>query len=262
MLTINSIPAFNDNYIWLINNIDNSSNDTDCNDKGCAVVDPGQAEPVLEYLNQHQLTLDAILITHHHADHTGGIAALLRAFPQAKVVGPADEAIPSLTHGVSDGDQIALFGRTFNVIGLPGHTLGHIAYLGDNKLFCGDVLFSAGCGRLFEGTYQQMLTSLQRIQALPDETQIYCAHEYTSSNVLFALAVEPGNPDLLNYRELVQQKRSNNQPTLPTSLAVEKRINPFLRLTQPDVIQSVANRAQNNSAIGIFTALREWKNQF
>jgi hydroxyacylglutathione hydrolase len=257
MLTINSIPAFNDNYIWLINN-----NDTGCSENGCAVVDPGQAEPVLEYLKQHQLTLEAILITHHHADHTGGITALLRAFPQAKVVGPADEAIPSMTHGVSDGDQIALFGHTFDIMSLPGHTLGHIAYLGDKKLFCGDVLFSAGCGRVFEGTYEQMFTSLQRLRALPDETQVYCAHEYTTSNLLFALAVEPGNQDLLNYREQVQQRRSNNQPTLPTSLAVEKRINPFLRLEEVEVIQSVANRTENNSAIGIFAALREWKNQF
>lgn len=252
MLTINSIPAFNDNYIWVINN----------NSDGCAVVDPGQAEPVLEYLTTHNLTLEAILITHHHNDHTGGIAALLRAYPQAKVVGPGSEAIPSLNCSVKDGDQLALFGHTFEVMHLPGHTLGHVAYLGDGKLFCGDVLFSGGCGRIFEGSYQQMFDSLSRILALPEETEIYCAHEYTVANLLFALAIEPGNPALLEYREQVQQKRSQNLPTLPTTLKQEKAINPFLRLTQPGVIHSVDNRTENNSAIEIFTALREWKNQF
>ena len=252
MLDIKSIPAFNDNYIWLIKN----------SDQRCAVVDPGDAAPVLAYLQQHNLTLDAIFITHHHHDHIGGVAELVRHFPTVDVVGPANEPVPTLTHPVEGGDQIELFGEAFFVLGLEGHTLGHIGYVGDGKLFCGDVLFAAGCGRVFEGTMEQMHTSLTKLAALPDETEVYCAHEYTASNVAFALAVEPDNEQLQQFRDEVIRLRAQNRPTLPTTVRREKWINPFLRTDQQTVIRSVANRTQHTDPLAIFTALREWKNEF
>ena len=252
MLDIKSIPAFNDNYIWLIEN----------SDQHCAVVDPGDAAPVIRYLEQHNLTLDAILITHHHNDHIGGVPELVRQFPHIDVVGPANEPVPTLTHAVEAGEQIELFGEIFLVLGLEGHTKGHIGYVGDGKLFCGDVLFSAGCGRVFEGTMSQMHTSLNKLVALAEETKVYCAHEYTASNVAFALAVEPDNPLLHQYRDEVNRLRAQNKPTLPTTIGKEKHINPFLRIDQPSVIRSVANRTSNTDSLAIFTALREWKNEF
>ncbi len=252
MLTIKSIPAFNDNYIWLIQN----------NDQRCAIVDPGDAQPVLEYLDRHNLTLEAILVTHHHNDHTGGIAMLLEAFPETKVVGPAQENISSLTHNMKAGDQFLLFGETFLVVELPGHTLGHLGYIGDGKLFSGDVLFSCGCGRIFEGTAQQMFDSLNKLLTLPDDTQVFAAHEYTSSNISFALAVEPDNQDLLAFREEVFRLRAEGKPTLPTTLGKEKRINPFLRVEQPSIIKSIANRSFASTPVAVFTALREWKDLF
>ncbi|NLS13176.1 hydroxyacylglutathione hydrolase [Vibrio sp. SM6] len=252
MLQIKSIPAFNDNYIWLIEN----------HDGRCAVVDPGDAKPVLEYIQQHELTLEAIFITHHHNDHIGGVPDLVRAYPDVDVVGPKAEPIPTLTHPIEDGDQISLFDETFLVIGLPGHTLGHVAYVGDGKLFCGDTLFSAGCGRVFEGTYQQMYDSLAKLARLPQETEVYCAHEYTLSNLAFALAVEPNNGHLQQYRDDVNRLRGLNLPSLPSTLRQEKLINPFLRLDQPEVIQSTNQRTVNSDPLSIFTALREWKNEF
>ncbi|KFK56318.1 hydroxyacylglutathione hydrolase [Vibrio vulnificus] len=252
MLEIKSIPAFNDNYIWLIQN----------SDQRCAVVDPGDAKPVLHYIEQHQLTLEAILITHHHNDHIGGAADLVRAFPNVNVVGPKAEPIPTLTHPVEDGDRLELFDETFLVLGLGGHTLGHIGYVGDGKLFCGDVLFSAGCGRIFEGTAQQMFDSLNKLLALPEETEVFCAHEYTASNIAFALAVEPDNELLHQYRDTVNRLRAQNLPTIPTTLRQEKWINPFLRYLQPSVIHSVSSRTKNSDPLSVFTALREWKNEF
>ncbi|RJX71700.1 hydroxyacylglutathione hydrolase [Vibrio sinensis] len=252
MLNIKSIPAFNDNYIWLIQ-------DDECR---CAVVDPGDAQPVLDYLDKYDLNLDAILITHHHNDHIGGISALQRRFPNVDIVGPAHDPIPTLTHEVEDGDQIDLFGEIFLVIGLPGHTHGHIAYVGDGKLFCGDTLFSAGCGRVFEGTMEQMHQSLNKLAALPEETEVYCAHEYTASNVAFALAVEPDNRLLHNYRDQVNRMRAQNQATLPTTIRQEKWINPFLRVDQESVIKSVSNRTSHRDPLSVFTALRQWKNEF
>ncbi|MFV0449843.1 MAG: hydroxyacylglutathione hydrolase [Vibrio sp.] len=252
MLQIKSIPAFNDNYIWLIHNSDNR----------CAVVDPGDANPVLAYLEQHQLTLETILITHHHNDHTGGIRELAKHYPEIEIIGPSDDHVPYLTQKVSAGDQIELFAEPFWVLGLPGHTLGHIGYVGDGKLFCGDVLFSGGCGRVFEGTMEQMFTSLEKIQALPEETEVYCAHEYTASNIAFAIAVEPHNEQLQIYRDEVIRLRAQNKSTIPTTLRKEKWINPFLRTREASVIKSVANRTAQYDPISIFTALREWKNDF
>lgn len=252
MLDIKSIPAFNDNYIWLIQN----------SDQRCAVVDPGDAKPVLEYLEQHDLSLEAILITHHHNDHIGGVSELVRQYPNVSVVGPANEPVPTLTLAVEAGDQIELFDEVFLVLGLEGHTLGHIGFVGDGKVFCGDVLFSAGCGRVFEGTMEQMHTSLAKLAALPEETEVYCAHEYTASNVAFALAVEPDNEQLQQYRDEVNRLRAQNQPTVPTTIRREKWINPFLRTVQQSVMRSVANRTLETDSLAIFTALREWKNEF
>ncbi|MFB9133432.1 hydroxyacylglutathione hydrolase [Vibrio olivae] len=252
MLDIKSIPAFNDNYIWLIEN----------NQQSCAVVDPGDAKPVLDYLEDNDLALDAILITHHHNDHTGGVAELVRHFPKAQVVGPKNDPVSSLNLSVSGGDQIELFGEVFFVLDLAGHTLGHIGYVGDGKLFCGDVLFSAGCGRVFEGSMAQMHDSLSKLEKLPEETLVYCAHEYTASNVAFALAVEPDNQLLHKYRDEVNRLRAQNHPTLPTTIRQEKWINPFLRVDQPSVMKSVSNRTLKTDPLSIFTALREWKNEF
>ncbi|USD65924.1 hydroxyacylglutathione hydrolase [Vibrio sp. SCSIO 43136] len=252
MLIIKSIPAFNDNYIWLIQN----------SDRRCAVVDPGDAAPVLEYLKTNDLQLEAILLTHHHNDHIGGVADLVIAYPDTKVVGPANEPIAAVNTNVDDGDQLDLFGETFLVLGLPGHTKGHIGYYGDGKLFCGDVLFSAGCGRVFEGTFEQMFDSLGKINALAEETEVYCAHEYTAANISFALAVEPDNQLLLNYRDEVIRLRGQEKSTLPTTLRQERWVNPFLRCQEQSVIKAVANRTQDTTPIAVFSALRAWKNEF
>ncbi|OEE38439.1 hydroxyacylglutathione hydrolase [Vibrio genomosp. F10 str. ZF-129] len=252
MIRIKSIPAFNDNYIWVIENREGR----------CVVVDPGDANPVLPYLEAHQLTLDAILITHHHHDHIGGVPELVRQYPGIDVVGPEKEPIPTLTHAVNGGDKIELFGESFDVLDLAGHTLGHIGYVGAGHLFCGDTLFSAGCGRVFEGTYAQMHTALDQLAALPEETKIYCAHEYTASNVSFALAVEPENQRLHQYRDDVNRLRAQKQSTLPSSIKLEKLINPFLRCKEESVIKSVTNRTENIDPLSVFSALREWKNEF
>ncbi|MCE0494403.1 hydroxyacylglutathione hydrolase [Vibrio salinus] len=252
MLNIKSIPAFNDNYIWLIKNRDGY----------CAIVDPGDAKPVIRYLKEHNLELKAVLITHHHNDHIGGISELLRHYPSINIVGPENEAIPSLTHKVKEDDSIDLFDHTFTVMDLKGHTSGHIGYLSNDMLFCGDVLFSAGCGRVFEGTMNDMYQSLNKIKNLPDDILVYCAHEYTASNIAFALAVDPENKALLAYRDEVNHKRANNKPTIPVHLSLEKQINPFLRVQEKEIIKSVSNRTDETDELSVFTALREWKNGF
>ncbi|WP_105903496.1 hydroxyacylglutathione hydrolase [Vibrio gangliei] len=251
-LTVKSIPAFNDNYIWLIQN----------NTTSCAIVDPGEAAPVLTRLEQDNLQLELIIITHHHPDHVGGVAELLRHCPKAKVIGPSNDPVLMLTQSVQGGDRIDIFGETFLVMDVPGHTHGHIAYVGDGKLFCGDVLFSAGCGRVFEGTYEEMFQSLQKLASLPQETEVYCAHEYTSSNVSFALAVEPDNQLLHEYRDEVNRLRAQEKPTLPTTIRQEKWINPFLRCQEPSVMKAVSARTDELNELSVFAALREWKNEF
>lgn len=252
MLSIKSIPAFNDNYIWLIHN----------NDNHCVVVDPGDAAPVLACIKEHGFILDAILITHHHHDHIGGVPELVHQFPHINVVGPENEPIPTLTHPVRDGDFVELFDEQFMVLGVEGHTKGHIAYVGDEKLFCGDTLFSAGCGRLFEGSAEQMFNSLQKLAALPDETEVYCAHEYTASNLAFALAVEPDNDYLQQYREKVLRLRANGKSTIPSTMQREKLINPFLRTNEPTVKHAVTSKVFDNTEVETFAALRRWKDEF
>lgn len=222
MFEVEPIPAFRDNYIWALHN-------------GAAVVfvDPGDASPILAWLANRRLKPAAILVTHHHADHVGGVAELLRHYPMP-VYGPR-EAAPTVDHPLSDGQtlQLAELGAAFQVLAVPGHTLGHLAYLGQDVLFCGDTLFSCGCGRLFEGTPAMMHASLSRLSSLPDATRIYCAHEYTLANLAFARDIDPDNPHLQAWETAARALRQTGQPTLPVSIADERRRNPFLRCADP-----------------------------
>jgi len=245
--------AFKDNYIWTLRN-----------DRHAAVVDPGDAQPVLDYLQRERLKLCAVLATHHHPDHVGGVADLL-AHHAVPVYGPR-EPIPTLTHPVDEGDEIEIpqLGLRFNVLDVPGHTRAHIAYYGANCLFCGDTLFACGCGRLFEGTAQQMVDSLAKLAALPEETLVYSGHEYTLANIDFARAVEPDNEELKARAASDAEKRKSERPTLPSTIGREKKTNPFLRCLQPAVIAS-ANKylgARASDPVQVFAAIRQWKNNF
>jgi hydroxyacylglutathione hydrolase len=248
------VPAFEDNYIWLLRN-----------QRYAAAVDPGDAEPVLDYLAREGIDLCAILITHHHGDHTGGIEDLLR-HGRVPVFGPRREAIPGVSHPVGEGDTVKLpeLDAELAVLDVPGHTAGHIAYYGVNSLFCGDTLFTCGCGKLFEGTPAQMYGSLEKFAALPDETQVYCAHEYTLENIGFAKRVEPANAQLLEREARDRRSRERGQPTLPASLALEKATNPFLRHHHPDVIEAASRFAGHplTNPVEVFAAVREWRNRF
>ena len=259
MIELHPIPAFQDNYLWLLHD-----------GRQAVVVDPGDAAPVLAFLERHGLRLQAILLTHHHKDHTGGVAEL-RTASGAAVYGPAAEALPAAVEPVQRlgaGQRIELLGLDFELIEVPGHTAGHGAYFvaqapGGPLLFCGDALFSGGCGRLFEGTPAQMLASLDRLAALPDETRVCCAHEYTLSNLRFAQAVEPGNAAIGRHLADCQALRERGLPTLPSQLALERRINPFLRSREPALLAALAQHdpaAQDE--VARFAALREWKNGF
>ena len=231
------------------------------------MVDPGDAAPVLAALQQHKLQLAAILVTHHHADHTGGVAALRQA-TGARVFGPAHEVMPEPLTRLEGGETVQVLGLNFQVIDVPGHTAGHIAYYcadmdGAPLLFCGDTLFSGGCGRLFEGTPAQMLASLDTLAALPDTTRVCCTHEYTLSNLKFARVVDPGNEALAHYTATAQSLRAAQQPTLPSTLGLERQINPFLRTRQAALIQAAQGfDASAHDEVGIFAALRQWKNEF
>lgn len=231
------------------------------------VVDPGDARPVLEVLQRDGLQLQAILVTHHHGDHVGGIADLVNA-TGAAVWGPAKEAMPTPCTPLREGDTVHALGLTLNVLDVPGHTAGHIAfYCADLApapvLFCGDTLFSAGCGRLFEGTPAQMLNSLTRLAALPGSTRVCCTHEYTLSNVKFAMEVEPDNTALQHYQAECQALRAQGLPTLPSHIAREQAINPFLRSHLPTVMASAQRfDASMYHRLGAFATLREWKNQY
>ncbi|GMR20174.1 MAG: hydroxyacylglutathione hydrolase [Gammaproteobacteria bacterium] len=256
MPSVLHVEAFDDNYIWLIQG-DNSAH--------VAIVDPGDAGPVFAFLEQHRLTPVAILCTHHHGDHVGGNRELLQRYT-LPVYGPVAENIATVDHAVDDGDTVALpeLGLELSVIGVPGHTRGHIAYYGAGMLFCGDTLFSAGCGRLFEGTAAQMYASLCRFAPLPPETRVYCAHEYTADNLRFALAVEPENADIRVYTEVVTNLRDSGRATLPSTLARERAINPFLRCREAAVQASVSAHAGQtlNDEVDVFTALRRWKDDY
>ncbi len=256
MLKLIPVPAFADNYLWMLHD-----------GQRALVVDPGDAAPVLRVLKEQALQLESILVTHHHADHTGGVDELREA-TGARVYGPATEKIPAPYEPLHEGDSITAMGLEFKIIDVPGHTSGHIAYYcsavnSRPLLFCGDTLFSGGCGRLFEGTPAQMLASLDKLAALPANTCVCCTHEYTLSNLRFALAVEPGNTELAAYNSACVKLREAGQPTLPTSIAQELLINPFLRTRQAPV-QTAARHfdASAHDDISVFAAIRQWKNQF
>ena len=256
MANVLHVPAFQDNYIWLIRG---KSPDK------VAIVDPGDADPVLAALEKQRLQPAAILCTHHHGDHVGGVEDILKQY-SVPVYGPARERIPTLPHRLKDGDRVRLseLDMEFEVLDIPGHTAGHIAYFGGGMLFCGDTLFSAGCGRLFEGTAEQMHASLSRLAALPETTLIFCGHEYTEANLRFAQAVEPDNPDIRPYQDQVLAQRLQQLPTLPSTIGRERRVNPFLRSAQPGVRQAAEEQAGQGlrSDVEIFAAVRRWKDGF
>jgi hydroxyacylglutathione hydrolase len=230
-----------------------------------AVVDPGDPGPVREYLEPRGLQLEAVLVTHHHWDHAGGVDDLKRVFPGCRVYGPVDQRISGITDPVSEGDTVALtgFDRSFRVMEVPGHTSTHIAYLGAGALFCGDTLFAAGCGRVFDGTFEQLAGSLQRISALPPETLVYCAHEYTVENLGFAKWVEPDNPELLRRELRERERRAAGEPTVPSTLKSELATNPFLRTGEGPVILAAERYARRSLATqaDVFRALRQWKDK-
>jgi len=253
MKKIFALKAYNDNYIWVLPAADS---------KLAFVVDPGEVEPVKAGLAEAGLQLAGILITHHHWDHTNGIEGLL-ADNDVPVVGPVDERLEHISHPVKDGDTVELDGLplALRVIEIPGHTTSHIAFVGDGVLFSGDTLFAGGCGRIFEGTPAQMHQSLQRLAALPAETKVYCGHEYTESNLRFALQVEPDNAALAERLKLVSEQRARDEITLPSTIADELATNPFLRADQPTVIKSAEQHAgqQLPSPTDVFAAIRAWK---
>jgi hydroxyacylglutathione hydrolase len=257
LLTVRPVRAFSDNYIWLIAPAVDPTR--------VVAVDPGEAGPVLAALERSGASLAAILLTHHHADHIGGVPELLRHTP-VPVFGPEDARIATETRIVRDQElcEIPDLGLEFRILQVPGHTVSHIAFWGHGALFCGDTLFSAGCGRMFEGTPIQMNDSLNRLRDLPAETQVYCGHEYTAANLKFALAVEPGNADALAYRDRVQKLREAGEPTLPSTLSLERRVNPFLRCDMPAVNAAAAAHAGRalGSGAEVFGELRAWKDGF
>jgi hydroxyacylglutathione hydrolase len=258
MMRIHPVPAFSDNYLWVLED-----------GRHAAVVDPGDEEPIEAFLAGRGLTLAAILVTHHHGDHTGGVEALA-AHWSCEVFGPAGERIKGLTKTLREGDRITVPGLelALSVLDVPGHTAGHIAYYGDAtpvpNLFCGDTLFACGCGRLFEGTPAQMADSLAKLARLPGETRVHCAHEYTMSNIRFALAVEPGNAKLSARRDRDAARRAHDEPTLPCTIADERETNPFMRCESPEVIASASRHAGRAlaSPVEVFAELRQWKNDF
>lgn len=257
-ITIAAIPAFNDNYIWAITNNENNT---------LALVDPGDLSPCLRFIANNSLTLTDILITHHHPDHVGAVSALINHFEQKiSVYGPQGETIPCLTHPLKEDDVVTIpsLAIQLHVIDVPGHTAGHIAYTYGEHLFCGDTLFSGGCGRLFEGTAEQMLHSLNKFSALSAQTKVYCAHEYTLANLNFALAVDPNNVKLANYYSTVVEKRNNNEATIPTTIGLELAINPFLRTNESSIIQSANKHSSQpiTTQVETFAAIRSWKDNF
>jgi hydroxyacylglutathione hydrolase len=255
MSTYEVIPlhAFKDNYVWTIRDASHA-----------AVVDPGDARPVLDYLQREKLQLAAVINTHHHADHVGGNAALLER-GKVPVYGPHDERIPEVTRRLADGERLTLphFGLEFEVIEIPGHTRTHIAFFGAGMLFCGDTLFAVGCGRLFEGTPRQMHESLSKLARLPDATKVYCGHEYTLANIRFAKAADPDNRPLLEFEARARALRERDEPTLPSTIGQEKATNPFLRCSEPAVVASATRYAGKplGDPVSVLAAIREWKNQ-
>lgn len=256
MIEVTAIPALGDNYVWALNSENGD----------VIVVDPGEARPVIDHLDQRGQRLAGILVTHHHPDHVGGIGTLV-ARGNVPVWGPARERIPERTEGLNEGDRVSLDvldGLSLEVVDVPGHTAGHIAFYGGGMLFAGDALFAGGCGRLFEGTPAQMRASLAKLRELPSDTRVYCGHEYTQANLAFASAVEPDNQAVNARYQAVCEARAAGQITLPSELATELATNPFLRWDEPAVQRSAAARAGEElaSADQVFATIRRWKDSF
>ena len=254
MLSIKPIKALSDNYIWLVTT-----------NEGSIVIDPGESKQIIDLVKSNEIDLEGILITHHHYDHTNGIEEILK-YKKVEVYGPKNN-VNSITKRVKQNDVFNLIGLKFEVIETPGHTLDHIAFycLKDEKsiLFCGDTLFSGGCGRVFEGTYSQMYESLKKLSKLPEDTQIFCGHEYTSSNLQFACAVEPNNQFIKQYNEEIIEKTKNGVPSLPSSLKIEYMINPFIRCNEENLIDNINKKfGEIGSESEIFSTLRKWKDDF
>jgi hydroxyacylglutathione hydrolase len=257
-VSVLTVPAFKDNYLWLIHD-----------GRNAAAVDPGDAAPILAALQEHGLTLTAILLTHHHADHIGGVPGLLARF-QVPVFGPSHDGIAAVTVPLEEGARIDVPGLdlSLQVLDVPGHTRGHIAYFRDGAepwVFCGDTLFAGGCGRLFEGSPEQMVDSLGKLAALPDATKVFCAHEYTLSNLRFASAVEPGNAALRTRVAADSATRERGQPTVPSTIGLERATNPFLRYREPEIAAQLREAGKlrgGEPPVAVFAALREWKNTF
>ena len=253
--TISAIPAFTDNYIWCLHNTTHA-----------AVVDPGDAKPVIDFLTRHSLTLSDILITHHHYDHTGGIAELVNYAPDVTVFGPKNERIKGIAKRVEEKDtvQIDSLGLSFDVLNVPGHTLDHIAFVNNKEVFCGDTLFSAGCGRMFEGTPEMFVHSLDKLASLPNETKVYCTHEYTLANLAFAQHVDASNQDLQKYALWAEKQRAEELITLPTDIETQKLINPFLRPDDQNIqaFLSTSGNLINQDRVSCFAALRALKDKF
>jgi hydroxyacylglutathione hydrolase len=256
-LNVRPVRAFSDNYIWLIESPRAQGR--------LVAVDPGDAAPVIAELQRSGASLAAILLTHHHPDHIGGVPELLR-HAAVPVIGPDDSRIAQRTRTVHDGErcELADLGLSFEILQVPGHTVSHIAFWGHGALFCGDTLFSAGCGRMFEGTPKQMSDSLTKLRNLPPDTRMFCGHEYTAANLRFALTVDPANADALDYQGRVERVRAAGNPTLPSTLDLEIRVNPFLRCDVPTVVRAAeihAGRSLKDPA-EVFGVLRTWKDQF
>ena len=253
-MQVHAVPAFQDNYLWVI-----------AQGRRAAVVDPGDAAPVQRFLDARGLELAAILATHHHRDHVGGVRSLVERW-HCPVFGPAHDGVEGLDRKLAEGDRIEVPGLdlAFEVLDVPGHTAGHIAYVGNGAVFCGDTLFACGCGRLFEGTPAQMLDSLGKLARLPPETRVYCGHEYTLANIRFAQAVEPGNAKLARRAERDAATRARGEPTVPSTIAEERETNPFLRCAEPEVVASAERHAGRRlgSKVEVFAQIREWKNTF
>ena len=251
-MNLNSIPAFQDNYIWVLN--DEAGK--------CIIVDPGEAAPVLNAMAKNNWQPEAILLTHHHHDHVGGVKELLQTFPGLVVYGPEETQDKGTNRVVREGDKVNILECEFSVIAAPGHTLGHLCYFSFPYLFCGDTLFSGGCGRLFEGTPKQMYESFQKLNKLPQETLVCCAHEYTESNIKFALSILPEDQVLIRYYREVKELRLKNHPTLPTTLQIERGINLFMRTEDADLKDIIKKETSLQQPEQVFAWLRAKKDSF
>ena len=251
-MNLNSISAFQDNYIWVLTNEQGK----------CIIVDPGDALPVLTALEQNQWQPEAILLTHHHNDHVGGVKELLKKYPGLVVYGPEETLVKGTSRVVRDGEKVNILEYEFTVFATPGHTLGHICFYSKPYLFCGDTMFSGGCGRLFEGTAKDMFDSFQKLNKLPAETLICCAHEYTLSNIQFSLSILPNDDDLNRYCRKVKELRAKNQSTLPSSLENERKINLFLRIDDIDLKEKISKETNLQQPQQIFAWLRTKKDAF